>query len=330
MPGKNSKHPRPRSSRSAPLLRQASPITPSHPLLDSLIQSHNAIVALVAQLSLQPRFEHASIPGYHRGRGGEWTKTKNKKRNRRKRKNKKKESDAAPGSHAPSSSKSSPPVPVPTSPEKKADHAQSMYTTLPASSSSSSSSMPHFINRVESEEHLGCCPNCQYIMVLSGLECCIECDCCSSLFALSDRCRCEHYESVGVDISDPNWESQIPTSIPRREVLGQKKPLKLRASSSSSSSSSMSLIPTSFPHREGLGQKRRSAPSSGATPSKKLHADPKKVPPDPTSISTPSLNSGGPTSTSISAPPQWPVLFSEPSNPLRDHGPDDPLVWNDF
>lgn len=268
MPGKNSKHPRPRSSRRAPLLRQAPQITPSHPLLDSLIQSHNAIVALVAQLSLQPRFEHASIPGYHRGRGGEWTKTKNKKRNRRKRKNKKKESDAAPGSHAPSSSNSSPPVLAPTSPEKKADHVQAM-TTLPASSSFSS-------------------------------------------------------------ICDPNWRSQIPTSPARREAFGQKKPLQLPASSSSTSSSSMSKIPSSFPHREGLGQKRRSVPASGATPSKKLHADPKKVPPDPTSISTPSLNSSGPTSTSITAPPQWPVLYSEPSNPLQDHGPDDPLVWSDY
>jgi hypothetical protein len=24
------------------------------------------------------------------------------------------------------------------------------------------------------------------------------------------------------------------------------------------------------------------------------------------------------------------VLYSEPSNPLQDHGPDDPLVWSDY
>ena len=127
------------NGRKIPLLTP-SPF-PFRAQLASLLQGHQALIALMMQLSLRQQFEHVSIPGFCQGRDGVWKEDKERKRKR-----KKKHTFAKNGSNAPSPQKvpSSAPIdpqlssvsPSPTIPVQPTEQIPSPSVLEPAPTSS--------------------------------------------------------------------------------------------------------------------------------------------------------------------------------------------------
>jgi len=132
---------RPRANGSrTPLLRPCQPnVLPTHLLSlihdhQIMIQSHQALIALVTQLSLQPRYEHVSMPGYHRGRGGVWTKKQSRTRRKRNKKKNAPKGVRVPSPPSSPSSSNPPPQPSPAPFPAQDDHhsAASSFPHSPA------------------------------------------------------------------------------------------------------------------------------------------------------------------------------------------------------